>query len=85
MSGNNFDDPKKWPVEGGESFLADWEGAGNAQMQQGGEPKKVVIASGEDVGFEVEIQQQNPAGGVAKQTQMGAGDGYNWTPSDDLG
>ncbi len=71
---------ENFPTDGGESFLADWEGVGAVQVEQG--QKKIVIASGEDVSFEVPVQQQQDAGATSKQ--MGGGDGYNWVPNDDL-
>ncbi len=72
---------ENFPTDGGESFLADWQGAGAGQVERG--QKKIVIASGEDVGFEVPVQQQQQDAG-ATSTQMGGGDGYNWVPNDDL-
>lgn len=66
MSGNNFDDRSKWPVEGGKSFLADWEGTG-AQMQQGGEAapqadaQRIEVTGGTEVAVDIPITHVQPS------------------------
>lgn len=82
MSGNNFD-KKNIPVDGGKSFLADWEGVGASGVQT------IEIQAGDDVSFEVPVRQvaqrqQQQQSGPNGNAQMG-GDGYDWHPSEDLG
>lgn len=82
MSGENFD-KKNIPVDGGKSFLADWEGAGASGV------KTIEIQAGDEVSFEVPVrkvaqQQQQQQSGPGGNAQMG-GDGYDWHPSEDLG
>lgn len=82
MSGQNFD-KKNIPVDGGKSFLADWEGVGASGV------KTIEVQAGDDVSFDVPVrqvaqQQQQQQSGPNGNAQMG-GDGYDWHPSEDLG
>lgn len=88
MTDKNFRDRSKWPVEGGESFLADWEGAGGSQMQQGGEAapqadgQKIEVTGGTEVAVEIPIVHVKPQG----NGQLGQADTSwdNWVPNEDL-
>lgn len=75
MSGDSFD-KQNIPVDGGKSFLADWEGVGASRT--------IEVQPGADVSFEVPVKQQMQQGHAGGQPQMG-GDGYDWHPSEDLG
>ncbi|MCB1841260.1 MAG: hypothetical protein H6858_10240 [Rhodospirillales bacterium] len=79
---------ENFPTDGGKSFLADWHEAGPGQTQQGdgaGEVKKIEVTGGEDVSFEVPVEQSQMTQGVSSGTgQMGTDPWDNWYPSEEL-